>query len=64
MVNTEATSFQRLILRMDRASREVMLRRIQEVWIEPLEESQRNEIELEKLLWVLAAFVIAPISLN
>jgi len=54
-VRFDMSSVQRLILRMDRASRETMLRRIQEVWIEPLDEGQRYEIELEKFLWVLAA---------
>lgn len=54
-VRSDMSSVQRLILRMDRASRETMLQRIQEAWIVPLDESQQYEIELEKFLWVLAA---------
>jgi SAM-dependent methyltransferase len=40
---------------MERASRRTMLDRIQDVWLEPVDESLRAEIDEEKALWVLTA---------
>jgi len=46
---------QRMVQRMERASRRTMLDRIRDAWLEPLDDSLRAEIDEEKALWVLTA---------
>jgi len=58
----ELTRFQRFIRRMESAGPKVILDRLKEEWDDPVDPEAKEEVQLEKRLWVLTAFQLQNLA--